>query len=196
MLPLTTRLSLSEELTSCCAAGTNGCLDLRRCTLARDGLVSRWPGSMAQCAIDSVAPLQRSSAGWMPERIVRLSAGSACRHSVTIRMASLMAGSMRQVWALRHQTRAQYYAVECTRAGLAVRRVVSPAAQPEPASHLRRMISASCETCCRWINGYQGLSATTCFHTFSISTFWSVWGSSFNGNTVFSHSWRRHLCCS
>jgi len=37
---------------SCCAAGTNGCLDLRRRAFALDGLVSvkwsRCPGSMAR----------------------------------------------------------------------------------------------------------------------------------------------------
>ena len=42
-------------------------------------------------------PLRRSSAGWMPARIPRLSAGVERRHPDTIRKASLMAGSMRQV---------------------------------------------------------------------------------------------------
>jgi len=46
---------------SCCAAGTNGCLDLRRRAAALDGRVSAewssYPGSMAQHARDSVAPL-------------------------------------------------------------------------------------------------------------------------------------------
>ena len=59
-------LLLSDELISCCAAGTNECLDLR----CRDGRVSaewsRCPGSMARRAEESVAPLRRSSAGWMP----------------------------------------------------------------------------------------------------------------------------------
>jgi len=51
-----------------------------------------------------------------------------------------MAGSMRRVWALRHQrhqTGTQYSAVECTRTRVAVRNVVAPAPQPEPASRLR-----------------------------------------------------------
>jgi len=52
---------------SCCAAGTNGCLDLRRRTFALDGQAnaewSRCPGSTARRARDSVAPLLRSSAG-------------------------------------------------------------------------------------------------------------------------------------
>ena len=43
-----------------------------------------------------MAPLGRSSAGWMPARIGRLSAGVGRRHPVTIRKASLMAGSMRR----------------------------------------------------------------------------------------------------
>ena len=38
---------------------------------------------------------------------------------------------------MRHQTGPQYSAVECTRARVAVRRVVAPAPQPEPASRLR-----------------------------------------------------------
>ena len=42
---------------------------------------------------DVQAPLRRSSAGWMPARVGRLSAGVGRRHPVTIRKASLMAGS-------------------------------------------------------------------------------------------------------
>ena len=48
--------------------------------------------SMARRARDSVAPLRRSSAGWMPARIGRLFAGVGRRHPVTIRKASLVAG--------------------------------------------------------------------------------------------------------
>ena len=58
---------------------------------------SRCPESVARHASDSVGPLRRSSAGWMPARIPRLSAGVERRHPDTIRKASLMAGSMRQV---------------------------------------------------------------------------------------------------
>jgi len=94
-------LLLSETLMSCCAAGTNGCLDLRRRAAPPDGRVSaewsRCPDSMARRPRDSVAPLRRSSAGWILARIGRLSAGIGCRHPVTIRKASLMAGSMRRV---------------------------------------------------------------------------------------------------
>jgi len=110
------RMLLSDELMRCCAAGTNGCLDLRRRAFALNGQVSaewsRCPGSMARRATDNVAPLRRSSAGWMPARIGRLFADVGRRHPVTIRRASLMAGLMRRVWALRHQTGAQYSAVE------------------------------------------------------------------------------------
>ena len=82
------RMLLSDELMRCCAASTNGCLDLRRRAFARDGRVSaewsRCPGSMAQRSRDSLAPLRRSSAGWMSARIGRLSAGvgrSASSHN-------------------------------------------------------------------------------------------------------------------
>ena len=103
--------------------GTNGCLDLRRHASALDGQVSaewsRCPDSMARRARNSVAPMRRSSAGWMPARIGRLSAGVGRRHPVTMRKASLIVGSMRRVWALRHKAGAQYSAVECTRARVA-----------------------------------------------------------------------------
>jgi len=98
----------SVELTSCCAAGTNRCLDLRYRAFPLDGQVSaewsRFPGSMAWRVRDSVAPLRRSSARWMPVRVGRMSVGVGSRHPVTVRKALLTAGSMRQVWALRHQT--------------------------------------------------------------------------------------------
>ena len=58
---------------------------------------SRYPGSMERGARDSLAPLRRSSAGWMPAMIGRLSAGAGQSHPVTIRKALLLAGSMRQV---------------------------------------------------------------------------------------------------
>ena len=60
----------------------------------------RCPGSTAQCARDSVAPLRRSSAGWMPASTGMLSTGVRRRHPVTLCEASLMAGSMRRDWAL------------------------------------------------------------------------------------------------
>ena len=115
-----------------------------------------------------MAPLQRSSAGWMPARIGRLSAGVGRRHPVTIRKASLMAGLMWRVWALQHKTGAQCSAVEWTRARVSVRNVISPASQPEPASlsRVRRVMSTFCEvtrvvgdtraTYALWITGKLG----------------------------------------
>jgi len=110
-------LLLSDELISCCVADTNGCLDLRRRAFAPGGQVTaEWsgcPGSMARRARESVAPLRRSSAGWMPARIGRLSVD------------------------VRHNTGAQYSVIEWIRARAANRCVVAPALQPEPASRLR-----------------------------------------------------------
>ena len=89
------RLSLSDEMMSCYAAGTNGCLDLRHRASALDGQVSaewsRCPGSMTLRARESMSPLRRISASWMLARMGRLSAGVGHRHPVTIRKASLMA---------------------------------------------------------------------------------------------------------
>jgi len=105
---------LTDELL---CGGNKWGLDLRRRAFPPVEQVSaewsRCPGSMARRARDSVAPLRRSLAGWMPARMGRLSAGVGRKHPVTIRKASLMVGSMRWVWALRHQTGAQYSAVEC-----------------------------------------------------------------------------------
>ena len=94
-------LLLSDRVMSCCAAGRNGCLDLRHRAFALGGQVSaersRCPGSMARHARDSVAPLRRSSSGWMLARIGRVYVGVGRRHPVTIHKASLMAGPMKRV---------------------------------------------------------------------------------------------------
>jgi len=78
---------LSEKLMGCCAVDRNKCLDLRCRATALDGWVSaewsRCPGSMARCPRDNVAPVWRSSAGWMLVRIGSLSAGVGRRHPVT-----------------------------------------------------------------------------------------------------------------
>ena len=67
-------------------------------------------GSMARSARDSLTPLRRSSEGWMPARIGRLSTSVGRRHPVTIRKASFMTRSIRCMWALRQQAGAQYSA--------------------------------------------------------------------------------------
>jgi len=135
------RMLLSEKLMSCGAAGTNGCLDLRCHAYGRvSAELSRCSGSMVWRPGNSVTPVQRSSV------VGRLRGLEGCplalgpRHPVTIRKASLMVWSMRRVWALRHQTGAQYSAVEWTRVRVAVRNVVAPAPQPEPASRLRSVM--------------------------------------------------------
>ena len=60
-------LLLSDKLMSCCAAGTNGWLDLWRRAFALGRRVSaewsRCPSSKAQRVRDTAAPLRRSSAG-------------------------------------------------------------------------------------------------------------------------------------
>ena len=126
-------------------------LNLRRHASALDGRVSaewrRCPGSMALRPKDSVPPLRRSSAGWMPARIGRLSTAAERRHSVAICKASLMASSMRRVWALRQQTGAKYSAVECTRIGwlLATLLLQHSNWSQQAASEVRRVILESCE---------------------------------------------------
>jgi len=110
VISLSRMLCFDRVCTSPCAlnvsaplqgAYTCECLGMRRRAFTLDGQVSaawsRCPGSMARCARDSVAPLRRSSAGWMPARMGRLSAGLGRRHPVTVRKASLMVGSMRRV---------------------------------------------------------------------------------------------------
>jgi len=135
-------LLLSDELMSCCAAGTNGCLDLQRRAFPLGGQASgessRCPGSMARRDRGRVAPLRRSSSGWMSGRTGRLSVGVGRRHPVTNGKASLMAGSIGRVW--EHQRGAQYYAVQWTRARVAIHSVDAPAPQPEPASRLRSVM--------------------------------------------------------
>jgi len=122
-------------------------------------ICTRWPGerwveqmSRLHCTTRwrQWAPLRWSSAGWMPARVGRLSAGvGRMRHLVTIRKSSLMAGR----WGGYEHcgTRQEYSAVKCNSAGVTVRRVVAPAPQPgysrsqQAASGVRRVMSASCE---------------------------------------------------
>jgi len=90
---------LSDKLMSCRAVGTNGCTDLRRRAL-NGQMNTEWnrcPDSMARCARDSVVPMRRSTAGWVPASIGRVPACVECGHPVTGRKTSLMTESMRQV---------------------------------------------------------------------------------------------------
>ena len=80
-------------------------------------------------ASGSVAPLRRSSAGWLPARRGSLSAGAGRGNLITVRKASLMIGSMRRVWALRGQAGA-HSGVEWTRVKMTVRYVVARASKP------------------------------------------------------------------
>ena len=73
----------------------------------------------------------------MPARIGSLSAGVRRRYPETIRKASLMLRSTRRVSELRHQTGAQYSAVECARDRVAACNFVVPTSQPEPARRLK-----------------------------------------------------------
>ena len=91
-------LLLSDELMSCCAAGTNDCFDLGYSTFPFDWQVStewsRCPGSMAWRHRDKVAPLRRSSVGWMSARIGWLSSGGGRRRPVPSGKMLLMTGPM------------------------------------------------------------------------------------------------------
>ena len=135
----------------CCTAGTNGCQDLRRCAAALNGRVSaewsRRPGSMARRPRESVAALRRSSAGWMPARIGRLSAGVGRRHPVTIRKASLMAGSMR--WYEHCGTKQERSTLQSNGPGqgwlFATLLLQHPRQSQQAASGVRRVMLASCE---------------------------------------------------
>jgi len=122
-------LLLSDDLMGCCAARTIGWLDLRRRAFPPGGQVgvvwSRWPDSMARHAKESVAHVRRSSAGWMLAKIGTLSVGVRRRHPVTIRKASLMAGSTWRKWTLEHHAKVQYSAAEWIRARVAIRSFVA-----------------------------------------------------------------------
>ena len=87
------------------AAGTNRHLDFSFSLLAACGSVScpcrMWPGPKElRLAKESVAPWQRTSASWMPERTGRLSVGMGRRHPVAMCKASLGTLSMKQVCVL------------------------------------------------------------------------------------------------
>ena len=150
----TRMLLLSDERMSCYAATTNGCHDLRRRTFALDEQVSaewsRCPGAMVRCARDSVAPLIRSSAGWMAARIGKLSAGVGRRHPVTIRKASLMGGLIRRVWALWHQKGAQYYSILLNGLGTGLLFSTLLVQHPTGASKPPQQRDAWCQFLAKW----------------------------------------------
>ena len=144
---------------SCYAASTNGCLHLRYRAFAPRCLGSMGCGSLQQssanrmparianhflcsCIYDRISMDHESAINYYYIIINSFSAGVRHRHPVTVCRVSLMTGSMRPVWVLQHQRGAQYSAVEWTKARVAVRNVVAPAPQPEPASHLK---SARCD---------------------------------------------------
>ena len=113
-----TRMSSLDRLpNSFHVAGTNGRLDLSpsRCASCypTNCPCSPWFGSwIAQFAKESVALNRQSSAGWMPARTGKSSVGVGRKHLVTMRKALLRMLSMRRICELRHQTGAQYSAVE------------------------------------------------------------------------------------
>ena len=84
-----------------------------------------------------MALLRRSSDGWMPARTYNSSVCVGRKHPVIRRKASLIGLSTRRVWAMRHQTGAQYSAAEWIKARVAVCRVMAPAPQLDPANRLR-----------------------------------------------------------
>jgi len=153
-------LLLSDELTSCWAAGTNGCLGLR-CR----AFPPRYQSFMGRRARNSVAPLRRSPAGWVLARMGRLPVGVGRRHPVTVRKASLGAWSMRREWELRHQTGAQCSAVELIRAKMAVHMVVAPAPL-QAASRKQRVMSTFCEVT-------QGVGNTWVSYPTLLQGYWS-----------------------
>ena len=112
------RMSTSNKLSNCFhAAGTNGRLDLSfpwcaSCCRTNCSCCTWSRSWTARFAKKSVASNRRSSAGWIPARTDKSSVGVRREHPVTIRKASLRMLSMRQVCVLRHQTGAQYSAVE------------------------------------------------------------------------------------
>jgi len=113
------RMLSSDEQMSCCATGGDGCLDLRCRAFPLGGQVSaewsRCPGTSALHARDSVAPLRRSSAGWMPVRMGWLSAGVERSHPVTVRKVSLMTDRFNvEVKTLQAITRRQSELESCS----------------------------------------------------------------------------------
>ena len=75
-------------------------------------------------------PQAAKLASWMPEKVVRWSVQEGRKHAATVRKASFRTLLMKRVYALRHQTGAQYSAVEQTTDKAAVCSVLAPALHP------------------------------------------------------------------
>ena len=123
------------------AAGTNGRLDpsLPGCAsfCSTNCPCSTWSESwIARFAKESVAPNRRSSAGWIPARAGKSSDGVGRKHPMAMRKASLRMLSMRRACVLRHQTSAQYSAVESAKEKAEMHNVLATALHPDPASRL------------------------------------------------------------
>ena len=107
--------SVGKSFDSFRAAGTNGRLDFSL-SWGISGDPASGPGKIwsrvPHFAKESVAPKRQSSSGWMLEGISRWSVSVGRRHPVTMRKASFKTLLMRRVCALRHQTGAQYLAVD------------------------------------------------------------------------------------
>jgi len=103
----------SNELMSCCAAGTNGCLDMR----CRE-FPPRSPSPVKQRARESLGPLRQNSAGWISARIGRLSAGvgGGCEHCDTRQERSTLLLNRPGIWwlfatlLLQHPSQSQHAA--------------------------------------------------------------------------------------
>ena len=72
----------------------------------------------------------------MPARTGKSYVDVGRKHRVTMSKTSLRMLSMRGVCVLRHQTGAQYSAVEWTKKGAEIRNVLASASHPDPAIRL------------------------------------------------------------
>jgi len=136
---------LSDEMMSCCAADTNGCLGLRRRAFPLDREMSaewsRCPGSIARSARDSVASLRRSSAGWMPRYLASEKKGRVslfwltfCSRLATLLLRCKTADTLWKRWLANHRCR-------CWREGVQGR---------IPLGRLSWGVVTCCVCRCRW----------------------------------------------
>ena len=109
-------------------------LSYPKCTL------KSWFGQTSQNSGKTSLPPQ-NFLGWYGY-VNRWSVGVGRSHPVTMRKASFRSLSIRRVWTTRHQTGAQYSAVEQTRDRAAFRGVLAPTPHAEPTN---RLSSVTCE---------------------------------------------------